>query len=241
MFRPFDNQHLVTLGLLSLCGWLIVLGCRKLGAGGIRRLGWTLAFLLAGYAATVYLQMGLAGELSWKYALPLEVCHWVMIAVIVSLIHPSQLLSEIAYFWGAAGTLQATLTPDISSGFPSWEFILFFWSHGVTLLAILFLIVGRHFRPRPRSVLRMMIAINLYAALVGAFDAVFRCNYGYLCLKPSEPSLMDYLGPWPWYLASLEIIALASFWLLDLPWRIHRHPRDVPRPAGEKQSRPEFR
>ena len=239
MFRPFNHQHLITLGLLSLCGWLLVRGCRKWGERGIRRFGWVLALLLAAYAVTVYLQMGLAGELSWRYALPLEVCHWVMIAVVVSLIRPVQLLSEVAYFWGTAGTLQATLTPDISSGFPSWEFILFFWSHGATLLAILFLIVGQRFRPRPGSVVRMLIAINLYAALVGTFDALFGCNYGYLCLKPSEPSLMDFLGPWPWYLASLEFIALASFWLLDLPWKVRRRCRDLPPAAGGRQSKTE--
>ena len=34
------------------------------------------------------------------------------------------------------------------------------------------------------------------------------------------PSLLDFLGPWPWYLLSLELIALVSFFLLDLPWRL---------------------
>ncbi len=239
MFRPFDLQHLATLGLLALCGWLIVLGCRKWSERGVRQLGRGLALFLAGYAVTVYSQLGLAGELSWKYALPLEVCHWVLIAVVISLAYPCQLLSEVAYFWGAAGTLQATVTPDISSGFPSWEFILFFWSHGGILLAILYLLVGQRFRPRPGSISRMMIAINLYAALVGTFDAVFGCNYGYLCLKPAEPSLLDYLGPWPWYLVSLEFVALGSFWLLDLPWKIYRHHHDLPRVSGNGHSMPE--
>jgi hypothetical protein len=33
---------------------------------------------------------------------------------------------------------------------------------------------------------------------------------------------MDYLGRWPWYILSLELVALASFWPLDLPWRALR-------------------
>lgn len=65
----------------------------------------------------------------------------------------------------------------------------------------------------------MMIALNCYALVVGAVNANWGWNYGYLCRKPSGPSLLDYLGPWPWYLLSLELVALAMFLLLELPWR----------------------
>ncbi len=222
MFRPFGAQHLITLGLLIALGLVIARACLIGSNETRRRLGKALAILLIGYAVTVYVQKGISGELSWDYALPLELCHWVMFAAVISLFRPTPWLSELAYFWGTAGTLQATLTPEIYSGFPSWEFVLFFWSHGGVLLAILFIIAGQGFRPRPRSVLRMMAATNAYAGLIGAVDALFGWNYGYLCRKPAQPSLLDYLGPWPWYLVSLEFIALASFWLLDLPWRIQK-------------------
>ncbi len=222
MFKPFGAQHLIVLAVLAALGLLITFQCRR--AIGKHR-AWTgrlLALSLVAYAATVYIQKGIAGELDWRYALPLELCQWVMIAAVFTLFRPTPWLSEIVYFWGTAGTLQATLTPDIYEGFPSWEFILFFWSHGAILLAILFLIVGQNFRPRRNCVWRMMAGVNFYAAAVGLFDLFFKCNYGYLCQKPVEPSLLDYLGPWPWYLASLEIVALVSFWLLFLPWKLVR-------------------
>ena len=66
----------------------------------------------------------------------------------------------------------------------------------------------------------MLLAVNFYAVAVGVFDVVFHWNYGYLCRKPTNPSLLDLLGSWPWYIVSLEGIAAVSFWLLDLPWRI---------------------
>ncbi|MBM3790173.1 MAG: TIGR02206 family membrane protein, partial [Acidobacteria bacterium] len=53
----------------------------------------------------------------------------------------------------------------------------------------------------------------------GSLDMIFGWNYGYLRRPPSQPSLLDYLGPWPWYILSLELIALCIFILLTLPFR----------------------
>ncbi len=219
-FHPFDVQHLITLAVLLLLGWLIVLASKRLSPGLRVWVGRVIAVALLSYAGVTYVQKGLAGELSFDYVLPLELCHWVLIAAFFTLLHPNQTASEIAYFWGFAGTLQATLTPDIARGFPSWEYVEFFWSHGAILLAIVYIIAGQGFRPRKGSPLRMLLAVNIYAVVVGAIDWHFQWNYGYLCQKPVGPSLLDYLGPWPWYILSGEGIAFASFLLLDLPWKI---------------------
>jgi hypothetical integral membrane protein (TIGR02206 family) len=166
------------------------------------------------------MQQWIAHSLSWQYSLPLELCNLVLIACIISLFKPKHLAIEIAYFWGLGGVLQATVTPDLALGFPSWDFVLFFWSHGVTLMAIIFLVTGSGFKFRPGSILRMMIALNLYGLVVGTINWMTGWNYGYLCRKPSVPSLLDVLGSWPWYLLSLEGIALLTFSLLDLPWQL---------------------
>jgi hypothetical integral membrane protein (TIGR02206 family) len=154
------------------------------------------------------------------YSLPLEVCHLVLFAVVITLLRPNFLLSEVSYFLGLSGTVQALLTPDIQQAFPSWEFIQFFWSHGLTVLAIVLIVAGRGFRPSWRGIVRTMAFINVYAVVVGALDFAFDWNYGYLRYKPAQPSLLDYLGPWPWYLLSLELVALAMFWLLVVPWEL---------------------
>ncbi len=194
--------------------------CRRLSRRGRLLLGRFLALVLIGYAAVMYARMGIRGELSAAYALPLELCHWVMIACVVTLLRPTRLASELAYYWGLAGTSQALFTPDIVLGFPSWEFIQFFWSHGAVLLAVLYIVAGQGFRPGPGSGWRAFAALNVYALVVGAIDWTFGWNYGYLCAKPARPSLLDVLGPWPWYLLSVEVIAAVSFSLLYLPWRL---------------------
>ena len=220
-FSIFGLQHIAVLGLLSLAGFALV-RLRRCGEARREAAGKALGLILLGYAGAIYGQKGMAGELSWDSALPLEFCHCVLMACVISLFRPSRLATEIAFYWGFAGTLQATLTPDIYRGFPSWEFIQFFWSHGGILLAIVFLCFARDFMPRPGAVMRMFAGVNVYATVVGGVDAVFGWNYGYLCAKPVNPSLLDYLGPWPWYLVALEGIAVASFALLDLPWWLRR-------------------
>jgi uncharacterized membrane protein YwaF len=65
-----------------------------------------------------------------------------------------------------------------------------------------------------------MLGLNIFAAIAGTFDLFFKTNYMYLRAKPRNPSLFDFLGPWPWYLAASEGIALGLFVLLYLPfWR----------------------
>lgn len=219
-FVTFGPPHLATLGVLLVLALGTAGLARRLVDPARTRLGRFLGLALLGYIVVAYTRQGWLGLLNWHDSLPLQLCNWVLIACIVTLFRPRQLASELAYFWGLTGTLQALLTPDLQSGFPAWPFFQFFWGHGVIILAIAFLIAGRDFRPRPGSVLRMFVAINIYTAIAGSLNWIFDWNYGYLCHRPFKPSLIDHLGPWPWYILSMEAIALANFWMLDLPWKL---------------------
>lgn len=219
-FRIFGPDHLAALLVLAVLGAAIIRAGRQ-GSPRVRAwIGRLLAAVLIGSAAANYARLAHQGGFSWEYSLPLELCHWVLAACAAALILRRQLAAEIAYFWGLGGTLQAVLTPDLPLAFPSWDFVLFYWAHGSILLAIAYLIAVRGFRPRPGSIVRMMAAANFYLVFVGGLDLAFGWNYGYLMRPPAQPSLLDWLGPWPWYIVSLEFVALAIFWILSLPWKV---------------------
>ncbi len=218
-FTLFGKDHISALLVLALLAAGIVQASRHSGRRSRNWLGHALAFALLAYAAAMYLRLALRGGLSWAYSLPLELCHWVLIACLLSVLTGNRLASEISYFWGLGGTLQAVLTPDLLDGFPSWEFIQYFWAHGAVILTVAYILAARNFRPRARSVLRMMIAANIYLLVAGSLDMIFGWNYGYLRRPPSQPSLLDYLGPWPWYILWLELLAFGIFFLLYLPFR----------------------
>jgi hypothetical integral membrane protein (TIGR02206 family) len=221
-FRIFDFQHLAVLFILAVLAFFVAWAGMRLRGTARLWLGRALAGLLLCYALALYFQAIRNGWLHLSNSLPMQLCDWVLIACLVTLIRPNILAAEIAYFWGLGGTLQAVLTPDITQGFPSWRFLQFFWGHGLTLLGIVYIVAARHFMPRPRSTLRMLIALNVYGVLALSLDLAFGWNYGYLIRKPAGSSLFDYLGPWPWYLLWIEAIAVANFWLLGLPWQAAR-------------------
>jgi hypothetical integral membrane protein (TIGR02206 family) len=221
-FRAFGPDHLVVLaGILAACAGMARWG-RRWTPAQRTWVGRILAFVLLAYIGVAYVRKAVTSGVSWGDSLPLHLCDLMVVACLIALVRPSPLAAEIAYFWGLAGALQATLTPDLRLGFPAFLFFHFFWGHGGILIAIVFLIAVQGFRPRPGSVWRMMLALNLYVLVVGLIDWLTGWNYGYLRRPPLRPSLLDHLGPWPWYILSGEILALVSFWLLDLPWSLLR-------------------
>jgi uncharacterized membrane protein YwaF len=72
---------------------------------------------------------------------------------------------------------------------------------------------------RTRALWRCYALLTAYTLALGAFDGVVGANYMYLCRKPRNPSLLDWPGPWPTYLAATAGVGFILFWLLWLPLR----------------------
>jgi hypothetical integral membrane protein (TIGR02206 family) len=182
--------------------------------------GLALVLVAAEIAWWAYLLTGGSARYPLATALPLQLCDVAIFVGAVALWVRRPLLIEITYFWGLAGTLQALITPDLPDHFPSFPFIQYYTAHGGIVAAALLLVVGMHNRPR-RGAAVQVAAITLgYAALVGAIDALTGADYLYLRSKPPGPTLFDYLGPWPWYIAAAIAIGIILFLILDAPFRI---------------------
>jgi hypothetical integral membrane protein (TIGR02206 family) len=175
---------------------------------------------LAGYAYAVT-----HGWVDPPHGLPLDLCDVAVWLTVYVLVAPRPSALDLAYYVGLAGSGMAVLTPDLGGALASYPGAKFFLGHGGVVAAILFLVWTGALRPRPGSWWRVFLQVNVYAALVAAVNAAYGTNYMYLRAKPRSGTLLDLLGPWPWYVLAGEGVALALFALLYLPFRRSRPSR----------------
>jgi hypothetical integral membrane protein (TIGR02206 family) len=176
------------------------------------------AFLLAGAIGYVVAEWRLAELSAWDF-LPLHLCDFAIFVAAFALVTRRPGAVEILWFWALTGTLLAVLTPAVSGSLPDWRWLLYFAMHGGVIAAAAVLVVGCGIRPRPGAAWRAFGWTVAYAAAVAVVDAVTGANFLWLRTKPVQPTLLDWLGPWPLYLVAAGAIGLAGFHLLALPFR----------------------
>ncbi len=222
-FERFGSAHLGVIALTFTTPLLLSAIVRRSDSAAVATgVSWLLAALLVGAKALSLALLARDGDLTIATAAPMYLCDWAAAAAIVTLIHPNQPTYELCYFWALAGTSQALLTPDLSYQFPDPRFISFFALHGGVIASVLYLTVGRGMRPVPMSIARALAWSVVYLAVAMAIDTMFGANYGYLRAKPSHPSLLDYMAPWPFYIGQMALLAIlfclvcyAPFFLID--------------------------
>lgn len=216
-FRLFGPAHLLILGAVPSFAGVLAMIQRKLPPGSKwLRLGLGTLILLD--AVVYYAYLIAHGQLTFPDHLPLELCDASLCLVIIAMFTLNRTAYDLAYFGALAGATMALLTPNLWEPFPSFSTVQFFVDHGLIVAGALYLVWSRQVRPRPGSVARAMLAVNLFAACVGTFDYFFKTDYMYLRAKPPNASLLDVLGPWPWYLLAAEFVACGIFLLLYLPF-----------------------
>lgn len=183
-----------------------------------------LAVLLIAWVAAYYLVVPLRGQFEPDSDLPLHLTDIVTVTAALALLSRSPLLFELTYFWGLTAALLAVLTPglDPDEGFSSFFFWHYFVTHSGVVLAALFLAFGLGMTARGGAVRRVFLATLAWAAVAALGNLFTGGNYMFLRERPETPSLLDYMGPWPWYILSAALLALSLFALLDLPFRSRR-------------------
>ena len=220
----FGAAHCAILGIVVSTAVALTMIQKRLEAGS-SLLRIALGAVLVADTILYYIHMALHGSLSFPNHLPLELCDASLFLTILVLFTRNQLAFELAYYWGLAGATMALLTPNLLEPFPSVGAVQFFVVHGLIVASMIYLPWSGLLRPGTRSVWRAIVGVDIFALLVGTFDAIFHSNYMYLRSKPVNASLLDVLGPWPWYLLTTEGVALAMFGLLYLPfWRGNAKP-----------------
>jgi hypothetical integral membrane protein (TIGR02206 family) len=211
-------EHVVALVVIAVSIPVLVVAARRWPGPWLRVLAVVLVVDEVSWWVYIALGGGLPGER--VQPLPLQLCDVAILVAAAALWTRRPLLVEVTYFWALAGTVQALITPDLPHPFPTYPYLQYYIAHGGTVAAAFILVVGLRITPRPWAVAWVAGITVAYTAFVFAVDMATGADYMFLRARPSTPSLLDELGPWPWYIVSAAGIAVLFFAILDAPFRL---------------------
>lgn len=229
-----SSAHIAAIIGTALAALLFAMLARRLAARQSATLARALAVLILVGFVVEQATYAARGDWSVRLNLPLNLSDVVTFVAVAALWHPRRgVLTELAWFWGLTATLQAVLTPDLGYTFPDVLYITFFVTHGGAIVAAVMLVIGLRLVPRPWAVIRVYVLTIACATAAAAGSLVTGGNYMYLRRKPSGGSILDPLGPWPWYLLAAALLGLAMLLVLEgLTRAIDRTQKS--RPAGAR-------
>lgn len=218
-FELFGSPHLVALALVLFINLVIVASRKRFTDLGKKRFRFGLAALLVINELAFHLWNYSIGQWTIQTMLPLHLCSVLVWVSAYMLLTRSYSIYEFAYFLGIGGAIQALLTPDAGIyGFPHFRFFQTIISHGAIVTAAIYMTLVEGYRPYWSSLVRVAIWGNIYMAAVGIVNWLVGSNYLFIARKPDTASLIDMLGPWPWYILSLEVVAILMCLALYLPY-----------------------
>ena len=167
------------------------------------------------------------GTWSLRVNLPFQLTDAVTLVAVAALWRPHvPLLVELLYFWAFSASLQALITPDLRPAVP-----------GRPVPHLLRDPRGRDPRrlparvrlPAPAAAGRGLAGLRAHACvavLAAGATLLTGGNYMFLRHKPVGGSLLDALGPWPWYILAGAAVGLAIFLVLDAlgRWPVRARP-----------------
>ena len=220
-FQLFSISHLIALGIILLAIASIVLFRKKLTPSQKQGLRYGAATVLIANEVAWHLWNLFTGQWTLQTMLPFHLCSVLVWLSAYMLVKRSFRIYEFAYLLGIPGALQALLTPDLGLyDFPHFRYFQVFISHGLIVLAALYMTLVEGFRPVPKSLLRVLIFSNLYMLVITGLNLLIGSNYLFTAHKPETASLLDILPPWPWYLLIIELLGIVFVGLFYLPFAI---------------------
>lgn len=220
-FILFGAEHFIGLALvLGICVAIYLLR-RRVPIPARRYIRWGLLALIYTCEGSWQIWMLVTGQWTIQGMLPLWLCSLTSWSMPLLLVWRSRRYYEWAYFMGTLGALMALLTPDLMNyGFPHFRFIEFFTLHGAIIVAVAYMTFVEGFRPTWRSLPRVFLFTNLYWLFCAWVNSQIGSNYLYTRGKLPTPSLLDVLGPHPWYLLAMEGLGILLCLLMYLPFAL---------------------
>jgi len=221
-FQPFSLLHaLLITAIAAMAVTATLIGRRMTQSSKLR---------MAEYAAGICILLVWIVDKGWgmlperfdpSHSLPIQFCDLTGLTAAVVLVTRWRPMRVILYFLGFGLSTQAISTPDLSEGPDRLAFWLFWLFHGSLVIVAVYDLAARGFRPCWRDYGLAVGVCAVYVAIVLPIDIAFQSNYGFVGpTKPTQPSIVDPLGPWPQRIISIALLACAGMALMMLPWEV---------------------
>jgi hypothetical integral membrane protein (TIGR02206 family) len=159
-------------------------------------------------------------KFEWSVSLPLHICDILVFVAGISLAFPSKTPRALLYFWGLSLSTQAFLYPVGDQNPLHIHYWLFWGIHTFILACCVYDLFVNKYRPLLNDLIISVKYGFLYILVVLPINIIFGWNYGYLGNQnPEIPTVIDFLGSWPYRILVMVIIAIAVQTLLLFPWR----------------------
>jgi len=222
-FEIYGGPHIAAIvATFGVAAILIFVGRKFPESRLLRMVELGLAGLLLAAFPLHVLAHKAAGSLDLHTGLPLHLCNVSAVVGAWALWSKHRASAYLLYFWGILGAIQGLLTPALLAGFPSPIFLVFFALHGGLIIAALHLAYGRAIWPTLNSLRHALGWILVYLAIVLPINCGLMTNYGFVRHKPPTGSLLDALGPWPYYIIGIFVCSAIGFAILAIPFPILR-------------------
>ena len=222
-FQMFSAAHISAI--VGLCFLIILVFLTKkrwsFPANKIRLFERLFALSLLTIEIGYHIWLYQTGRWNWGNSLPVELCSISLILTIILLWTGNRHVYEFVFYAGIGGALQAVATPVLDLSFPHFRFFHFFYTHFGIILTALYFTWVKGYLPTFKGIIKTMVALNILLPCILVLNIYLKGNYMFLRKKPASGSILDFLGPYPWYILSLEMVAFLIFICL---WIIFRKP-----------------
>ncbi|MGO4613523.1 TIGR02206 family membrane protein [Nocardia sp. 2YAB30] len=217
-FSAYGLSHWLVLAVFAVGAMLVVwIGRKHQSASAARRFSRSFGSATLVLYATIYVFALIPPTIG--RSVPLRLTDLASIVAAYALWSHRSWAYALTYYWCLTLSTQALVSPALQSpDFPDREFSAFWAIHLIVVWAAIYLTWGIGLRPDWRSYRTAVVATVAWAVVTFTFNTLADTNYGFVNAKPETPSLLDALGPWPWYLGTVAILLLAVWALMTWPW-----------------------
>jgi hypothetical integral membrane protein (TIGR02206 family) len=219
-FAAYDASHWVVLILLAAgVGALAWSGSRYRGTATVRVVGRVFAVVLVAFHVPILIHDLSPARFDIEHSLPFQISDLAWMAAATALWFRRQWAYALTYYWGLTLVPQALITPALDApGFPDIAFVSFWGQHILVMWATVYLTWWIGMRPNWGSYAFAAAVTVAWGLVMLVFNAVAGTNYMFVSRKPENPSLLDLMGEWPWYLGVELAVGLTGWALLTWPW-----------------------